>query len=147
MLSNDGHKITIVDNEDTYGIMTKAQLDTLYQWRTRNWKAERYFNKEFRMSTKARLGGDEKYIPVLRNLMRDKSGDPELLYAPKILRKTYITKSQQVFAGRSEITSQMSRHASIDTLNRHYNKPNIETRREYASEVSKIFPFIRRRSA
>ena len=30
----------IVDNEDTYGIMTKAQLDTLYQWRTRNWKAE-----------------------------------------------------------------------------------------------------------
>ena len=99
------------------------------------------------MSTKARLGGDEKYIPVLRKLMRDKSGDPALLYAPKILRKTYITKSQQVFAGRSEITSQMSRHASIDTLNKHYNKPNIETRREYASEVSKIFPFIRRRSA
>ena len=40
MLSNDGHQVTIVDNEDTYGIMTKAQLDTLYQWRTRNWKAE-----------------------------------------------------------------------------------------------------------
>ena len=29
MLSNDGHQGTIVDNEDTYGIMTKAQLDTL----------------------------------------------------------------------------------------------------------------------
>ena len=121
--------------------------DFRWLFATRNWKAERYFNKEFRMSTKARLGGDEKYIPVLRQLMRDKSGDPNLLYAPKILRKTYITKSQQVFAGRSEITQQMSRHASIDTLNRHYNKPNIETRREYASEVSKIFPFIRRRSA
>ena len=40
MLSNDGHQVSIVDNEDTYGIMTKAQLDTLYQWRTRNWKAE-----------------------------------------------------------------------------------------------------------
>ena len=40
MLSNDGHKITIVDNEDTYGIMTKEQLKKLYQWRTRNWKAE-----------------------------------------------------------------------------------------------------------
>lgn len=40
MLSNDGHQVTVVDNEDTYGIMTKAQLDTLYQWRTRNWKAE-----------------------------------------------------------------------------------------------------------
>ena len=40
MLSNDGHKVTIVDNEDTYGIMSKEQLDKLYQWRTRNWKAE-----------------------------------------------------------------------------------------------------------
>jgi len=99
------------------------------------------------MSTKARLGGDEKYIPVLRKLMQEKANDPALLYAPKILRKTYITKSQQVFAGRSEITSQMSRHVSIDTLNKHYNKPNIETRREYASEVSKIFPFIQRRTA
>ena len=25
MLSNDGHQVTIVDNEATYGIMTKAQ--------------------------------------------------------------------------------------------------------------------------
>ena len=99
------------------------------------------------MSTKARLGGDEKYKPVLRNLMRDKSGDPELLYAPKILRKTYITKSQQVFAGRSEITSQMSRHASIDTLNRHYNKPSIESKKAYAGEVSQVFKFIQRRTA
>ena len=79
--------------------------------------------------------------------MREKSGDPDLLYAPKILRKTYITKSQQIFAGRSEITQQMSRHRNIDVLNSHYNKPGIETRREYASEVSKAFPFIQRRTA
>ena len=40
MLSNDGHKVTVVDNQDTYGIMTKTELDKLYQWRTRNWMAE-----------------------------------------------------------------------------------------------------------
>jgi nucleoside-diphosphate-sugar epimerase len=40
MLSNDGHKITVVDNEDTYGIMSKEQLNKLFEWRTRNWKAE-----------------------------------------------------------------------------------------------------------
>ncbi|MBC8305782.1 MAG: hypothetical protein H8E55_59720 [Pelagibacterales bacterium] len=121
--------------------------DFRWLFATRAWKKERYFNKDFRMSTKARLGGDEKYIPVLRKLMQEKSGDPTLLYAPKILRKTYITKSQQVFAGRSEITQQMSRHRNIDVLNSHYNKPGIETRREYASEVSKVFSFIQRRSA
>ena len=39
-LSNDGHKITVIDNHDTYGIMTKQELDKLYKWRTRNWKPE-----------------------------------------------------------------------------------------------------------
>ena len=121
--------------------------DFRWLFATRNWGAQKYFNKDFRLSHKARLGGDEKYIPVLRALMREKSGDPDLLYAPKILRKTYITKSQQIFAGRSEITQQMSRHRNIDVLNSHYNKPGIETRREYASEVSKAFPFIQRRTA
>ena len=99
------------------------------------------------MSPDARLGGDENYIPQLRNLMRQKSGDPNLQYAPKILRKTYITLSQQKHGGRSEITAQMSRHLSMDTLNRHYNKPSIETKRDHASKVSKIFKFIQRRSA
>ena len=121
--------------------------DFRWLFATRNWGAQKYFNKDFRLSHKARLGGDEKYIPVLRALMREKSGDPDLLYAPKILRKTYITKSQQIFAGRSEITQQMSRHRNIDVLNSHYNKPGIETRREYASEVSKVFSFIQRRTA
>ena len=36
MLSVD-HKITVVDNNDTYDIMTQAQLSDLYQWRMRNW--------------------------------------------------------------------------------------------------------------
>ena len=40
MLSNDGHKVTVVDNNDTYGIMTKQELYKLYEWRTRNWKLE-----------------------------------------------------------------------------------------------------------
>jgi nucleoside-diphosphate-sugar epimerase len=38
MLSKD-HKVTVVDNHDTYGIMTKEDLHKLLQWRTRNWKA------------------------------------------------------------------------------------------------------------
>ena len=114
---------------------------------TRKWGFDKYWDKKFRMSPDARLGGDENYIPALRKLMREKSGDPELLYAPKILRKTYITLSQQKHGGRSEITQQMSRHGSIDILNQHYNKPSIETKRTYASKVSKVFSFIQRRAA
>ena len=114
---------------------------------TRRWRAERYFNKEFKMSPDARLGGDEKYIPELRKLMRERANDPNLLYAPKILRKTYTTLSQQRHGGRSEITKEMTRHASVDTLNKHYNKPNIETKLDYASKVSEVFTFIKRRSA
>ena len=30
--------------------------------------------------------------------------------------------SQQIHGGRSEITKEMTRHASVDTLNKHYNK-------------------------
>jgi integrase len=114
---------------------------------TRAWKFEKYWDKKFRESPDARLGGDENFVPALRELMRQKSGDPNLKFAPKILRKTYITLSQQQHQGRSEITSQMSRHASIDVLNKHYNKPSIETKKEYASKVSKVFKFIQRRSA
>ena len=36
MLSVD-HNVTVVDNNDTYDIMTQAQLSDLYQWRMRNW--------------------------------------------------------------------------------------------------------------
>ena len=37
MLSSE-YKVTVVDNNDTYGIMTKQDLNTLYKWRTRNWQ-------------------------------------------------------------------------------------------------------------
>jgi nucleoside-diphosphate-sugar epimerase len=36
-LSNDGHSVTCVDNEDTYDILTKIELNKLIAWRTRNW--------------------------------------------------------------------------------------------------------------
>jgi len=36
-LSNDGHSITCVDNEDTYDILTKVELNKLIAWRSRNW--------------------------------------------------------------------------------------------------------------
>ena len=39
MLSKD-HKVTVVDSHDTYGIMTKKELNKLFAWRTRNWNAE-----------------------------------------------------------------------------------------------------------
>ncbi len=37
MLCKDGHQLTIIDNEDTYGIMTNNELQKLFEWRTRNW--------------------------------------------------------------------------------------------------------------
>lgn len=40
MLSNDAHHLIVVDNHDTYGIMTTEELHKLYDWRTRNWKAK-----------------------------------------------------------------------------------------------------------
>ena len=39
MLSKD-HKVTVVDSHDTYGIMTKEELNKLFVWRTRNWNTE-----------------------------------------------------------------------------------------------------------
>ena len=137
----------IMDLGQRPGLGFYKMRDFPWLFATRKWKEERYFDKEFRLSQQGRLGGDENYIPELRRLMRIKSGDENLLYAPKILRKSYITLSQQKHSGRSEITSQMSRHASIDTLNKHYNKPNMETKMDYASKVIEHFSFIKRRSA
>ena len=36
-LSNEGHSITVVDNKDTYGIISSEGLADLIKWRTRNW--------------------------------------------------------------------------------------------------------------
>ena len=37
ILSQEGHQVTVVDNEDTYDIMSVQDLHVLYKWRMRNW--------------------------------------------------------------------------------------------------------------
>ena len=37
-LSQIGHKVTTLDNSDTYGVIEREELDRLCQWRQRNWK-------------------------------------------------------------------------------------------------------------
>ena len=137
----------ILDIGNRPGLEFYKMKDQPWLFGTRKWRFDRYFNKAFKQSPQAHLGGDEQFIPELRALMRSKANDPTLLYAPKILRKSYITLSQQKHGGRSEITQQMSRHGSIEVLNKHYNKPNLETKKGYAGKVAEVFKFIRRRSA
>ena len=36
-LTQEGHKVISIDNQDTYGIMAKSDLLHLMEWRTRNW--------------------------------------------------------------------------------------------------------------
>ena len=36
-LTQEGHKVISIDNQDTYGIMAKSDLLELMQWRSRNW--------------------------------------------------------------------------------------------------------------
>ena len=102
--------------------------------------------RKHKQSHKSHLGSDETYTPRLRELMRYKAEDPNLLYAPKILRKSYITLSQKVHGGRSDITAYTSRHADLNQIGRSYNKPGIETRRAWASETSKVFTFVKKRT-
>ena len=140
--------LNIFDIGNRPGLEFYKMKDHPWLFGTRKWSATRYFNKVFKESHRAHLGGDENFIPVLRELMREKAGDPNLIYAPKVLRKSYVTLSQQIHGGRSEITQQMSRHGSIDVLNKHYNKPNLKTRKSYAAKVTaQVFSFIQRRSA
>jgi len=113
---------------------------------TTKWGASKYFSKDHKKSHKSRLGSDETFTPRLRELMRHKADDPNLLYAPKILRKSYITLSQKVHGGRSDITALTSRHADLNQIGRSYNKPGIETRRAWASETSKVFTFVKKRT-
>jgi len=113
---------------------------------TTKWGASKYFSKDHKQSHKSHLGSDETFTPRLRALMRYKAEDPNLLYAPKILRKSYITLSQKVHGGRSDITALTSRHEDLNQIGRSYNKPGIETRRAWASETSKVFTFIKKRT-
>jgi len=114
---------------------------------TRKWAAQRYFNKDFRLSIKTRLGGDENYIPALRDLMRYKLEDPNLIYSGKVLRKTFITLSQQQLEGRSDKTRHLSRHKSKEVLENSYDKPGREKIKEWGNKATEIFTFIKRRSA
>ena len=43
MLSSE-HSVTVMDNQETYGLMTAEQLQELYKWRERNWKTVSYIN-------------------------------------------------------------------------------------------------------
>ena len=119
-----------------------------YPWLfgTTKWGASKYFSKKHKQSHKSHLGSDETYTPRLRELMRYKAEDPNLLYSPKILRKSYITLSQKVHGGRSDITALTSRHEDLSQIGRSYNKPGIEIRRAWASEVSKVFTFVKKRT-
>ena len=139
------HNILDLGDKANCSFYKMRDFDWLFA--TRKWSEEKYFNKEFKQSSKARLGGDEKFIPKLRALMRIKLNDPELVYAPKVLRKTYITLSKQRNDGRSDKVKHLSRHASEQVLEMHYDKPSIDTIRTYAEKTSSVFNFIRRRSA
>ena len=113
---------------------------------TTKWSENKYFSKKHKQSHKSHLGSDETFTPRLRAMMRYKAEDPNLLYSPKILRKSYITLSQKVHKGRSDITAETSRHEDLSQIGRSYNKPGIETRRAWASEVSKVFTFVKKRT-
>ena len=139
--------LNIFDIGDRPGLEYYKMKDHPWLFGTTKWSASKYFSKEHKQSHKAHLGGDETFIPELRALMRAKANDPALLYAPKILRKSYITLSEKVHDGRSDITAHTSRHENLGVLRKSYNKPGIETRRAWASKVSKHFIFVRRRSA
>ena len=139
--------LNIFDIGDRPGLEFYKMKDHPWLFGTTKWSAEKYFDKEHKQSHKSHLGGDETFIPELRALMRHKANDPALLYAPKILRKSYITLSEKIHDGRSDITAHTSRHEDLGVLRKSYNKPGIETRRAWASKVSKHFIFVRRRSA
>jgi len=137
----------ILDMGNRPGLEFYKMKDFPWLFATRRWSAEKYFNKEFRLSIKTRLGGDEKYIPALRDLMRYKLEDPELVYAPKVLRKTFITLSRQQLEGRSDKVKHLSRHKSEEVLERSYDKPSRAEIKDWANKTTQLFTFIRRRSA
>ena len=139
--------LNIFDIGNRPGLEFYKMKDHPWLFGTTKWSADKYFNKEFKQLHKSHLGGDETFIPELRALMRSKANDPALLYAPKILRKSYITLSEKVHDGRSDITAHTSRHENLGVLKKSYDKPGIETRRAWASKVSKHFIFVQRRSA
>jgi len=49
-LSQIGHRVTTLDNSDTYGVIEREDLDRLCQWRQRNWKRVRKISGNVLMS-------------------------------------------------------------------------------------------------
>ena len=44
ILSNTKHNITVMDNSETYGVISKEKLNELYKYRQRNWKSVMRFD-------------------------------------------------------------------------------------------------------
>ena len=137
----------ILDMGNRPGLEFYKMKDFPWLFATRRWKQERYFDKEFRLDIKTRLGGDENYIPALRQKMKDKLNDPDLLYSAKVLRKTYITLSRKQLHGRADKVKHLSRHKSEQILTESYDKPQRAEVRDYANQTTSVLSFIKRRSA
>ena len=136
----------ILDMGNRPGLEFYKMKDFPWLFATRRWSQERYFNKEFRLSIKTQLGGDENYIPALRQRMKEKLNDPELLYSAKVLRKTYITLSRKQLQGRADKVKHLSRHRSEQILTESYDKPQRAEVRDYANKTTSVLSFIKRRA-
>jgi len=136
----------ILDMGKRPGLEFYKMKDFPWLFATRRWRADRYFNKEFRLDIKTRLGGDENYVPALRQLMRHKLNDPDLIYAPKVLRKTFVTLSRQQLDGRSDKVKHLSRHKDESVLQDHYDKPQRSEIKEWGNKATSIMTFIKRRA-
>ena len=44
ILSNEKHDVRVMDNSETYGVITNENLKKLYKYRQRNWKKVHLFN-------------------------------------------------------------------------------------------------------
>ena len=136
----------ILDMGKRPGLDFYKMKDFPWLFATRRWSAEKYFNKDFRLSIKTRLGGDENYVPALRELMRHRLKDPELIYAPKVLRKTFVTLSRQQLDGRSDKVKHLSRHKSEEILEASYDKPQRAEIKDWGNKATSIMTFIKRRA-
>ena len=136
----------ILDMGKRPGLEFYKMKDFPWLFATRRWRQDRYFNKEFRQSIQTRLGGDENYIPALRELMRHRLKDPDLIYAPKVLRKTFVTLSRQQLDGRSDKVKHLSRHKDESVLQGHYDKPGRAEIKEWGNKATSIMTFIKRRA-
>ena len=78
--------------------------------------------------------------------MRHRLNDPELIYAPKVLRKTFITLSQQQLEWRSDKTKHLSRHKSKEILEASYDNPSRAMIKDWGNKATSIMTFIKRRA-